>query len=159
MSKLVSEDYPWSKLWREYAMYCFVGTFNVTVFFLFYSYLYKMNLSETYPSGSAWAITFIFSTWQSHFTHKLFTFESTSNYKKSLYTMFWIYAVGLVISTASQSYFADTLGINHYFVWACNTAALGFISFLALRIYAFPLSDGRITRQERLEDFKERRRA
>ncbi len=118
-----------------------------------------MNLSETYPSGSAWAITFIFSTWQSHFTHKLFTFESTSNYKKSLYTMFWIYAVGLVISTASQSYFADTLGINHYFVWACNTAALGFISFLALRIYAFPLSDGRITRQERLEDFKERRRA
>ena len=159
MSKFVSDEYPWSKLLREYAMYCFVGIFNVTVFFLIYSFLYKMNLSETYPSGSAWAPAFVFSTWQSHFTHKLFTFESTSDYKKSLMTMFWIYSISLIITTTSQSYFADTLGYHHYYVWAADTTALGFISFLALRIYAFPLSDGRITRQERLENFKERRRA
>ena len=31
---LVSEDYPWGKLLREYATYCAVGCINVAVFFL-----------------------------------------------------------------------------------------------------------------------------
>lgn len=70
-----------------------------------------------------------------------------------------IYAIFLVISTVSQSWFADTLGYNHYVVWAGNTAAFGFISFLCLRIYAFPLSEGSITRKERLSEYRERRRA
>ena len=35
----------------------------------------------------------------------------------------------------------------------------GFLAFLALRIFAFPLSDGRISRKERLEEYKERRRS
>ena len=29
---LVSEDYPFGKMLREYAMYCAVGCFNVAVF-------------------------------------------------------------------------------------------------------------------------------
>jgi hypothetical protein len=36
---------------------------------------------------------------------------------------------------------------------------LGFFTFLGLRFYAFPLSDGRVTRKERLENFRERRKA
>ena len=70
--------------------------------------------------------------------------------------MVLIYIVFLTISTASQAYFADTLGYN---LWAVNTSAFGFLSFLSLRIYAFPLSDGRVTRVERLETFRESRRA
>ncbi len=73
--------------------------------------------------------------------------------------MVLIYIIFLAISTASQAYFADTLGYNHWLVWAVNTSAFGFLSFLSLRIYAFPLSDGRVTRVERLETFRESRRA
>ena len=73
--------------------------------------------------------------------------------------MMAIYAILLVVSTASIAYFADILGVNHLYSWAANTAAFGFLSFLALRMFAFPLSDGRITRQERLEEFRNRRRA
>ena len=65
----------------------------------------------------------------------------------------------LAISTVSIAYFSDTLGYNHLYSFAANTAAFGFLTFLALRIFAFPLSDGRITRKERLEQYKERRRA
>ena len=39
---LVSEDYPWGKLLREYATYCAVGCINVAVFFLLY-YLIFFN--------------------------------------------------------------------------------------------------------------------
>jgi putative flippase GtrA len=156
---LVSEDYPWPKLWREYAMFCAVGCINVTIFFLIYWFLYGVRLSETYPAGSAWAVAYFISTWQSHFMHRWLTFESQSDYRRSLLVMLGIYTLFLVISTTSQAYFADTLEYNHYYVWAGNTAAFGFLTFVALRVFAFPLSDGRITRAERLEEYRKSRRA
>ena len=73
--------------------------------------------------------------------------------------MMIIYTVLWALSTASIAYFSDTLGYNHLYSWAANTAAFGFLAFLALRMFAFPLSDGRITRKERLEKYKERRRS
>ena len=156
---LVSEDYPWSKLLREYATYCGVGCINVAAFFILYYWLYGMQLSEDYPAATAWAISYFISSWQAHYLHRWLTFESPSGYTKSLVVMLAIYTVLLVVSTASTAYFADNLGVNHLYSWAANTAAFGFLAFLALRMFAFPLSDGRITRQERLEEFRNRRRA
>ena len=109
--------------------------------------------------GSAWAIAYFISTWQAHFLHRWLTFESPAGYTKSLVVMLLIYTVFLVISTASHSYFSCTLGYYHLYSWAANTALFGFLMFLCLRIFAFPLSDGRITREERLEQYRERRRA
>ena len=73
--------------------------------------------------------------------------------------MMIIYTVLWAVSTVSIAYFSDTLGYNHLYSWAANTAAFGFLAFLALRTFAFPLSDGRITRKERLDEYKERRRS
>ena len=156
---LVSEDYPWGKLLREYATYCAVGCINVAVFFLLYYWLHGMALSDRFPAASAWAIAYFASSWQAHFLHRWLTFESPTGYTKSLTVMMAIYTVLLAISTASTAYFSDTLGYNHWYTWVANTAAFGFLAFLALRTFAFPLSDGRITRKERLEQYKERRRA
>ncbi|MBV43849.1 MAG: hypothetical protein CMA54_03620 [Euryarchaeota archaeon] len=156
---LVSEDYPWGKLLREYATYCAVGCINVFAFFILYYWLYEIRLSEGYPAATAWAVSYFLSSWQAHYLHRWLTFESPTGYAKSLFVMMAIYAILLVISTASTAYFADILGVNHLYSWAANTAAFGFLSFLALRTFAFPLSDGRITRQERLEELRNRRRA
>ena len=156
---LVSEDYPWGKLLREYATYCAVGCINVAVFFLLYYWLHGMALSDRFPAASAWAIAYFVSSWQAHFLHRWLTFESPTGYTKSLTVMLAIYTDLLDISTASTAYFSDTLGYNHWYTWVANTAAFGFLAFLALRTFAFPLSDGRITRKERLEEYKERRRA
>ena len=156
---LVSEDYPWGKLLREYATYCAVGCINVAVFAVLYYWLYWMANSDRFPAASAWAIAYFVSSWQAHFLHRWLTFESPTGYTKSLAVMLAIYTVLWAISTASIAYFSDTLGYNHIYTWAANTAAFGFLAFLALRTFAFPLSDGRITRKERLEEYKERRRA
>ncbi len=156
---LVSEDYPWGKLLREYATYCAVGCINVAVFAVLYYWLYEMALSDRFQAASAWAIAYFVSSWQAHFLHRWLTFESPTGYTKSLTVMMAIYTVLLAISTASTAYFSDTLGYNHWYTWVANTAAFGFLAFLALRTFAFPLSDGRITRKERLEEYKERRRA
>ncbi|MDP6662198.1 MAG: GtrA family protein [Candidatus Thalassarchaeaceae archaeon] len=156
---LVGEDYPWGNLLREYAIYCAVGCINVIVFFILYYWLYEIRLSEGYPAATAWAISYFLSSWQAHYLHRWLTFESPTGYTKSLVVMMVIYAILLAVSTASTAYFADILGVNHLYSWAANTAAFGFLAFLALRMFAFPLSDGRITRQERLEEFRNRRRA
>ena len=156
---LVSEDYPWGKLLREYATYCAVGCINVAVFFLIYDWLYDMVLIERWRASSAWASAYFISSLQAHFLHRWLTFESKASYGKSLYMMMIIYTVLWALSTASIAYFSDTLGYNHLYSWAANTAAFGFLAFLALRMFAFPLSDGRITRKERLEQYKERRRS
>ena len=156
---LVTEDYPWSKLLKEYAFYCAVGCINVAIFFVIYWFLYDVNLHTTYRAGSAWALAYFISTLQSHFLHRWLTFESGADYKRSLIIMVLIYSVFLAISTFSQAYFADTLGYNHWLVWIANTGAFGFLSFLSLRILAFPLSDGRVTRKERLDNFRDSRRA
>ena len=156
---LVSEDYPWGKLLREYATYCAVGCINVAVFFLIYDWLYDKVLIERWRASSAWAIAYFISSLQAHFLHRWLTFESKASYGKSLYMMMIIYTVLWALSTASIAYFSDTLGYNHLYSWAANTAAFGFLAFLALRMFAFPLSDGRITRKERLEQYKERRRS
>ncbi|MCH2268306.1 GtrA family protein [Candidatus Thalassarchaeum betae] len=156
---LVSEEYPWRKLLREYATYCAVGCINVVVFFVLYDWLYGMGLSERFPAASAWAIAYFVSSWQGHFLHRWLTFESPTGYTRSLTVMMVIYTILWAISTVSIAYFSDTLGYNHLYSFAANTAAFGFLTFLALRIFAFPLSDGRITRKERLEQYKERRRA
>lgn len=132
---------------------------NVIAFFILYYWLYEMRLSEGYPAATAWAVSYFLSSWQAHYLHRWLTFESPTGYAKSLFVMMAIYAILLVISTASTAYFADILGVNHLYSWAANTAAFGFLSFLALRTFAFPLSDGRITRQERLEELRNRRRA
>ena len=156
---LVSEDYPWGKLLREYATYCAVGCINVAIFAARYSWLPGLTLSERFPAATAWAIAYFVSSWQAHFLHRWLTFESPTGYTKSLTVMLAIYTVLWTISTASIAYFSDTLGYNHIYTWAANTAAFGFFAFLALRMFAFPLSDGRISRKERLEQYKERRRS
>ena len=81
---LVSEDYPWGKLLREYATYCGVGCINVVVFFILYYWLYGMQLLEDYPAATAWAISYFVSSWQAHYLHRWLTFESPSEYTKSL---------------------------------------------------------------------------
>ena len=156
---LVCEDYPCAKLLREYATYCAVGCINVAVFLLLYYWLHGMTLSDRFPAASDWAIAYFVSSWQAHFLHRWLTFESPTGYTKSLTVMLTIYTVLWAISTASIAYFSDTLGYNHIYTWAANTAAFGFFAFLALRIFAFPLSDGRISRKERLDQYKERRRS
>ena len=159
MPKIVSDEYPWSKLLIEYLMYCAVGCINVVVFAAIYIWLYDMVLIEQYRAASAWAVAYFISSCQAHFLHRWLTFESPTGYSKSLYVTLLIYAVLWAISTTSIAYFSDTLGYNHAYTWAANTAAFGFLAFLALRIFAFPLSDGRVTRKERLDNFRERRKA
>ena len=156
---LVSEDYPWAKLFREYAMYCAVGCFNVAVFAALYLLFNNYNSWTPYVETVAWATSFLISSVQAYALHRWLTFESDSEIRTSFTKLMTVYGALWAISTVTFHIMFEIIGIGELISWAINTSAFGFLTFLALRFYAFPLADGRVTRKERLDAFRERRRA
>ena len=146
-------------LFKEYVLFCVVGTFNLAIFFLMYVATYSMFEGIQYRAASSWSVSYLLSSVLSHTMHRWFTFKSLSPYGKSLVLTMAIYSIMLVISTASQALLADTMGYNHILVWAMNTLAFGFASFVALKFIAFPASDGSISVKERMELSRIRRRS
>ncbi len=156
---LVSEDYPWAKLFREYAMYCAVGCFNVAVFAALYLFFNNINKWTPYAETVAWATSFLISSIQAYALHRWLTFESDSEIRSSFTKLMTVYGALWAVSTVTFHVMFEIAGISELVSWAVNTSAFGFLTFLALRFYAFPLADGRVTRKERLDAFRERRRA
>ena len=159
MTNDLRHGYQVKTLFKEYVLFCAVGTFNLAIFFLMYVATYSMFEGIQYRAASSWSISYLLSSVLSHTMHRWFTFKSLSPYGKSLLLTMAIYSILLVISTASQALLADTMGYNHILVWAMNTLAFGFASFLALRFVAFPVSDGSISVKERMELTRIRRRS
>lgn len=156
---LVGAEYPWSKMFREYAMYCVVGCFNVAIFAALYLLFYNYNSWTPYVETVAWAASFLISSVQAYALHRWITFESDSEIRSSFTKLMTVYGVLWVVSTITFHIMFEILGISQLVSWVVNTSAFGFLTFIALRFYAFPLADGRVTRKERLDAFRERRRA
>ena len=153
------ENYNLRTLVVEYAYFCAVGTLNVLIFFAMYYFAYPIAGEIEYRSASAWSVSYLLSSIISHSMHRWFTFRSTSPYGRSLALTMAVYTILLIISTFSQAILADRMGFDHLAVWALNTAAFGFLSFIALRFIAFPMSDGTISVRERIEIVKLGRRS
>ena len=156
---LVSDEYPWAKLLKEYAMYCAVGCFNVAIFAALYLFFNNYNSWTPYVETVAWATSFLISSVQAYALHRWITFESDSEIRSSFAKLMTVYGVLGAVSTATFHIMFEIIGISQLVSWVINTSAFGFLTFLALRFYAFPLADGRVTRKERLDAFRERRRA
>ena len=153
------ENYNLRTLVVEYAYFCAVGTLNVLIFLAMYYVAYSIVGGIEYRAASAWSVSYLLSSIISHSMHRWFTFRSTSPYGRSLALTMAVYTILLIISTFSQAILADNMGFNHLAVWALNTAAFGFLSFIALRFIAFPMSDGTISVRERMEIVKLGRRS
>ena len=159
MSKFVSDEYPWSKLLREYVMYCAVGCINVAIFFALYWFFSNFLTVSDSPETFGWAVSFLISSAQAFVLHRWLTFESESEIRSSFSKMMIVYGVLWVVSTIAFYLLVEVIQLDEFISWGINTAAFGFFTFLGLRFFAFPLSDGRVTRKERLDNFRERRKA
>ena len=153
------ENYNLRTLVVEYAYFCAVGTLNVLIFLAMYYVAYSIVGGIEYRAAIAWSVSYLLSSIISHSMHRWFTFRSTSPYGRSLALTMAVYTILLIISTFSQAILADNMGFNHLAVWALNTAAFGFLSFVVLRFIAFPMSDGTISVRERIEIVKLGRRS
>ena len=97
----VSDDYPWAKLFREYAMYCAVGCFNVAVFAALYLLFNNYNSWTPYVETVAWATSFLISSVQAYALHRWLTFESDSEIRTSFTKLMTVYGALWAISTVT----------------------------------------------------------
>jgi putative flippase GtrA len=111
------------------------------------------------PETFGWAVSFLLSSIQAFVLHRWLTFESESAIRSSFTKMMMVYGILWIVSTVTFYLLVEVVVLNEFVSWATNTAAFGFLTFLGLRFFAFPLSDGRVTRKERLDNFRERRKA
>tara|TARA_B100001996_G_scaffold380755_1_gene368783 strand:- start:1225 stop:1572 length:348 start_codon:yes stop_codon:yes gene_type:complete len=111
------------------------------------------------PETFGWAISFIISSAQAFVLHRWLTFESDSAIRSSFSKMMIVYGVLWLVSTLTFYLLVEVIELDEFLSWCINTTAYGFLTFLGLRFFAFPLSDGRVTRKERLDNFRERRKA
>ena len=109
---LVSEDYPWAKLFREYVMYCSVGCINVVIFaalyWIFSNYLTLTSSPETF----GWAVSFAISCLQAYVLHRWLTFESDSNIRTSFTKMMIVYAILWAVSTFTFYIFVEIIELG-----------------------------------------------
>ena len=136
---LSAEDYSVRRTMVEYLRFNAVGVLNVAFFFALNYFLDWLDLSA-YKSLTVWAPAWIIGAVQAHAAHRWITFRSRAAYRESLLWATVVYGVTAVLSTLSVFLLADLAGVNYWIVWAMNTIAFGFASFLGLRGLAFPPS-------------------
>ena len=101
MSSIVSDEYPWSKLLREYVMYCAVGCINVGIFAALYWFFSNYLTFTSSPETFGWAVSFAISSAQAFVLHRWLTFESDSDVRASFTKMMIVYTVLWIVSTGT----------------------------------------------------------
>ena len=136
---ITDADYLIRRMLIEYLRFNAVGVLNVAFFFALNYVLDRLDLSA-YKSLAVWAPAWIIGAVQAHAAHRWITFRSRAAYRESLFWATVVYGVTAFFSTLSVFLLADVAGVNYWIVWAMNTIAFGFASFLGLRGLAFPPS-------------------
>ena len=109
---LVSAEYPWAKLLKEYAMYCAVGCFNVAIFAALYLLFNNYNSWTPYVETVAWASSFLISSVQAYALHRWITFKSDSEIRSSFAKLMTVYGVLWAVSTATFHIMFEIIGIS-----------------------------------------------
>ena len=136
--RMVEVEWTPSVMVKEYVRFNLTGIFNTIVFLLLYELFYWLNLWGEHRAVSAWVVAAVISQVQSHFTHYRFTFGSEAPYLQSLKWAMIVYTTALALSTTSEYYLIEVMGIYHRLAWLINALFFGFMNFAALRWLAFP---------------------
>ena len=155
---MFSDDYTWTKMIREYAMYCTVGCFNVAIFAALYLFFYNYNTYTPYAETVSWAVSFPISSVQAYALHRWITFESDSEIRSSFTKLMIVYGTLWAVSTVTFHIMIEVMGMTQLVSWVVNIR-LRIPHLPSTEVLRIPLADGRITRKERLDAFRERRRA
>ena len=126
------------KMMVEYIRFNITGLVNVSIFFLLYEVLYRINIWPEHRAVAAWAVALFLSSIESHWAHYRFTFKSGAPYLTSLRWGLTVYGTQLVLSTTSEYLLIEKWDVNHRVAWLVNTCLFGFATFACLRWLAYP---------------------
>jgi putative flippase GtrA len=106
--------------------------------FALYQLFYWTDPLNMYRGEVAWFFSFILGTLEAHYVHRRVTFKSNTPYGESLYWMFFVYTIILVLSTLTISSLIRTFEVQYQIAWVINNCIFGLVYFAGLRLLAFP---------------------
>ncbi len=122
---------------NTFGRYMAVGLINITVFYLLYESLFIILNGKEFGASFAWASAWILGSVFAHWTHRMWTFNTTLGVRWTMATAFAVYTVGLIGSTACFTLAVEMMEVNHRIAWLVNCALWGFLDYLGLRELAF----------------------
>lgn len=127
-------DLPEHGTFRRYvvtAIINFLAFYSLWEFFLFI-----LPEGSYWPTVS-WAIAWILGSFQAHWTHRIWTFDSHRDIKWTIPATMTLYTIGGVCSTACYYIGTVSWGFNERVVFLINSSIWGFLNYLGQREIAF----------------------
>ena len=119
---------------RRYVMTSMV---NFLVFYTLWEILVFLLPNEEYWPTVSWAAAWFLGSLQAHWTHRIWTFNSSRDIKWTIPTTMILYILGGVGSTSCYYIGTVTFGLDFRLFFLLNSSLWGFLNYIGQREIAF----------------------
>ncbi len=119
---------------RRYVMTSMV---NFLVFYTLWEILVFLLPNEEYWPTVSWAAAWFLGSLQAHWTHRIWTFNSSRDIKWTIPTTMILYILGGIGSTSCYYIGTVTFGFDFRLFFLLNSSLWGFLNYIGQREIAF----------------------
>ena len=119
---------------RRYVMTSMV---NFLVFYTLWEILVFLLPNEEYWPTVSWAAAWFLGSLQAHWTHRIWTFNSSRDIKWTIPTTMILYVLGGLGSTSCYYIGTVTFGLDFRLFFLVNSSLWGFLNYIGQREIAF----------------------
>ncbi len=119
---------------RRYVMTSMV---NFLVFYTLWEILVFLLPNEEYWPTVSWAAAWFLGSLQAHWTHRIWTFNSSRDIKWTIPTTMILYILGGIGSTSCYYIGTVTFGLDFRLFFLLNSSLWGFLNYIGQREIAF----------------------
>ena len=126
--------FPEHGTFRRYVMTSMV---NFLVFYTLWEILVFLLPNEEYWPTVSWAAAWFLGSLQAHWTHRIWTFNSSRDIKWTIPTTMILYVLGGLGSTSCYYIGTVTFGLDFRLFFLLNSSLWGFLNYIGQREIAF----------------------
>jgi len=126
--------FPEHGTFRRYVMTSMV---NFLVFYTLWEILVFLLPNEEYWPTVSWAAAWFLGSLQAHWTHRIWTFNSSRDIKWTIPTTMILYILGGIGSTSCYYIGTVTFGFDFRLFFLLNSSLWGFLNYIGQREIAF----------------------
>ena len=119
---------------RRYVMTSMV---NFLIFYALWEILVFLLPDEEYWPTVSWAAAWFFGSLQAHWTHRMWTFNSSRDIRWTIPTTMILYILGGLGSTSCYYIGTVTFGLDFRLFFLVNSSLWGFLNYIGQREIAF----------------------
>ena len=117
--------------------YVITSMVNFLIFYTLWEILVFLLPNEEYWPTVSWAAAWFLGSLQAHWTHRIWTFNSSRDIKWTIPTTMILYVLGGLGSTSCYYIGTVTFGLDFRLFFLVNSSLWGFLNYIGQREIAF----------------------